>query len=295
MTSNNKSRPKLTEQNLSLDNLIGEYLAVSSIRSPALFRDFLPAGYQQTTLSSVPAEIRGVVVFAKVHIGMLITLYDDLADNPHYRNPRLLSELYALNVARDRVMPARFAGEERNVYELARYLFFSLARALEKFPHYDRLLIALRFDFEQFYCANRHAELISLVPEAANLEESRVLGPHNMGIVAAGTVDLMASREFEFSELGECRAIFLLGQRLGRISNLVHTLKRELAEGDLTNEICIAGREVPANIYQAKLLVEFKQKAKAIRRKKLRSFDTAGYSQGLEALHALHSALEGKI
>jgi hypothetical protein len=168
---------------------------------------------------------------------------------------------------------------------------------LETFPHYQTLLPALRFDIEQFYSCNRHSELMALIPSIRNLTESRVLGPHNMGIVAAGTIDLMASPAMDLAELGICREAFHLGQRLGRTSNLIYTLQRELREGDSTNEILISmqTRKSDETKYQSQLMREFAQHLEEIRAQEIGSFSSAVYADGFTKLHDLHASLLGEI
>src|SRR4051794_22798126 len=91
---------------LELGALVETYLGVSSHRSESLFRRFLPDGYRMTTIDSVDPAVFDTAILAKVHLGMLITLYDDLADHPRHRNAQLLSELYGLNIGRDKRTPA---------------------------------------------------------------------------------------------------------------------------------------------------------------------------------------------
>ncbi|MGZ3693091.1 MAG: hypothetical protein ACXWQO_02570 [Bdellovibrionota bacterium] len=284
-------------QDPRLLSLVKIYRETSAIRPELLFSKFLPTGYEQTTLSSVEPNLLQSVILAKVHLGMIITLFDDLADHPAHRNPDLLEELYGLNLEREIQPSYRFPNpsKERRTMELARYLFAQLRESLQSFPNYERLAPALRFDIEQFYAANRHSELLAQFPSAGNLTESANLGPHNMGIVAAGTIDLMASQGLVLSELGRCREVFLLGQRLGRISNLLFTLKREIAEGDTTNEILIAKPALSESEYRGLLLSEFENKATKIRSFSLETFHTGKYADGLERLHDLHSSLEGRI
>lgn len=276
----------------ALDKLVRTYMASSSIRPEILFRHFLPTGYRATTLSSVANEFHDWVLLAKVHLGMIVTLYDDFADNPERRNSRLLQELYKLNVDQDRSAPVHLSEEEQAVFELGRYLFSELTLLLKDLPHFDLLVGALRFDIEQFYSCNKYSELMSSLPVICNLEESRVLGAHNMGIVAAGTIDLMASPHLHASEIGKVREVLHLGQRMGRISNLVFTFNREISEGDATNEISISDNP---ESYRKSLLNEFTMKAAEIRSRVLKTFSTEKYADGLEELHGLHAALEGRI
>ena len=292
---------KSTGVKADLDTLISTYLAASSLRPELLFRHFLPTGYRLTTLDSVDNADLNTVIFAKVHLGMIITLYDDLADHPQHRNPDLLSALYQLNIGRDRPTPAHLSRQNRLAFELARHLFSQLRCVLEDFPYHQLLEPALRFDIEQFYACNRHSELMSTLPTVHNLTESQLLGPHNMGIVAAGTLDLMASPQLKMKELGQCREVFHLGQRLGRISNLIFTLQRELSEGDTTNEILISHSVHPdtpdfkGSPYPVMLLREFGEILKRIVSHKLETFHTPRYAEGFKAFHQLHASFEGAI
>lgn len=278
-----------------LEVLLKTYRTFSAIRPEVLFRDFLPTGYRLTTLNTVDEKFRDSAVFAKIHLGMLVTLYDDLADNPKYRNPQLLKELYKLNVGQDIEISTDLNEEETKTFELARFLFSQLTALLEKFSHYSQLLPILHFDIEQFYVSNRYSELMTDLPSMRNLTESRMLGAYNMAMVAAGTVDLMASSCLAMEELGACREVLLKGQRVGRISNLLFTLNREIAEGDFTNEILISDGSTDIEAYKLELLRELSEKLSQIQKRELNTFSTKQYAIGLMALHRLHENLEGRI
>ena len=283
------------ERQMDLVKLADIYLSVSALRSEILFRHFLPEGYRQTTLNTVPVHRRKSLVLAKVHLGMLITLYDDFADRPDLKNPDLIERLYTLNIEKDHALTGSFSLQEKRTFDLARFLFADLTEALFALPNYAQLKNVLKFDLEHFFLANRHAELIGELPQIRNFTEMQSLGPYNMGIVAAGTIDLMAAPNFAPQELGRCREIFLLGQRMGRISNLLFTLPRELAENDLTNEIllCIDGET--QRQYQSQLLRKFCEGFYQIRNTQLSTFSTKAYARGLVRLHRLHADLAGKI
>lgn len=281
-----------------IEKLICTYRELSDIRPPVLFRTFLPTGYRQTTLSSVDPQFLSSVIYAKIILGMIITLYDDLADHPLHQNPTLLSKLYLLNVCADCSLPLDLScNKERKNFELARFLFLELTKTLKEFPHFRKLKFVLQFDIEQFYSCNRYSSLVGIFPSCQNLTELRILGPHNMGIVAAGTIDLMAVEDLFFEELGACRKIFHFGQRLGRISNMIYTLQREIDEGDVTNEILTAMKEgvYSCGKYQKRLWKEFVKKQAQIRKQIIRSFNVSTYADGLVQLNHLHASLVGKI
>ena len=288
--------PSFSSHELPTESLVSHYLSIVKMRPEILFRYFLPLGYRRTTLSSVDLYSIESVVYAKLHLGMIITLFDDLADNPKFRNANLLAHLYQLNIEKEHVLPSTFSPASASIFQLASLLFKSLTRELKYFPQYEELKSVLSFDLEQFYLSNRYSEMLATVPATQNLQESRALGPFNMGIVAAGIIDLMASPKLSLKELGQCRKLLLLGQRLGRISNVLVTLEREQKEGDLTNEILIAKTSgIPVVDYRIRLHDEFEKKKKRIENTKLLTFDTKTYADGIQYLDSLHKNLKGKI
>lgn len=290
-----KSSSLLFEQRIN--GLISHYMSISQRRSESLFRHFLITGYKQTTLNSVSHFYFESIIYAKLILGMIITLYDDLADHPQHRNSLLLSFLYQLNIEKDPLLQIPLDTMGQDIYELACFLFSNLTMELKKYPHYELLKPVLQFDMEQFYLCNRHSELISSIPSCQNLHESSALGSYNMGIVAAGTIDLMASPSFHLDELGTCRTIFHIGQRLGRISNVISTLKREIDENDVTNEILIGSIEenVSQEKYQEKLKDEFSKKEKQLCSQNAKLFCTKKYADGFLKLHELHMDFIGRI
>ena len=113
----------MSEFNNAVESLIAAYMKANSLRPEVLFRQFLTTGYKHTTLNSVSSDLFNAAIYAKIHLGMMITLYDDFADHPQHRNPQLLSHLYQLNVGIDKPAPSSLAGQELKNYELARLLF----------------------------------------------------------------------------------------------------------------------------------------------------------------------------
>lgn len=253
----------------SVELLANKYERVLQNRDRRLFTEFLVRGYRQTTLESVPQELREQVVYAKVCLGMLITLYDDLADNPLYYNPKLLHHLYRLNLGELMLAPLGLSAQEQKIFQLARDLFTELELSLRCFVNYVSLKEILVFDIKQIFLANQYAELTTAHPTIRNLTESKAQGPYNMGMVAAGMIDLMASNNFKSEELGAMREMFIKGQRLGRIGNLLFTFEREKKEGDVTNEILLHG-----------------DGGKSLRQE---------FANGIRELYQLHACMEGVI
>lgn len=260
-------------------------------RNAELFVEFLPRGYEMTRLSSVDSRFRGMVQIAKLKIGTLITLYDDLADQPRFRNPELLGRLYRL--------PFESIAACAPVEAFAQALWREVMSAVAVLPWHRKLRPALEFDIRQFYSANRYSEMITDEPRLASVLENQAYLSHNMGMVLTGTIDLMASPGIRLEELGPIRSFLLRSQRAARLMNVVTTFERELRERDVTNEVLIEARaasEAPQIVLDARrselerLLDELEAEGKLIR-----SFDAGAYVDALRSLYALHLELEAVI
>jgi hypothetical protein len=278
---------------LEVNTLITHYHSHSPIRDPRLFSHFLVPGYKMTTLNSVSKSYEEKVLMAKLNLGMFITLIDDLADNPQFFNPKLLQHLYQLLPGRIPLCTPHLSKEDRATYELGKELITNLYENIRALPHYTKLISIFIFDLEQIYLANRYSELLNSHSDIANLKESQNYGHYNMGIVAAGMIDLMGCAFFELGDLGMARECFLSGQRMGRIGNLIATYPREERENDLTNEITIS--KIGYQAYTPKLIQEFARLKQEITQTKLSSFNTHDYAHSMQQLFELHMNLLGVI
>lgn len=287
-----KMMKTLTER---VEILASHYESVSTLRDRRLFTVFLVDGYKMTTLASVPTVNQDEVVYAKVCLGMLITLYDDLADNPVSLNPKLLKQLYRLNLGDCLEKTVSLNIEEERMYQFACLLFSELHESVRFLIHSDQMLDILIFDIKQIFLANQYAELMTSRPEIRNLHESKAHGPYNMGMVAAGIIDLMASPNFQMTELGKLRELLIQGQRLGRIGNLINTFEREQSEGDLTNEMMLHPDGVEAS--QTSLLNELSLGLAKMRelQNDVSSITIKNYAQSLSDLFQLHTVMKGII
>lgn len=263
-------------------------------RKAYLFNQFLLQGYQQTTLSSVSDGFFSEALSAKLHLGMLITLFDDFADHPSFIYPQLLDKLYMLpyfhrdQVGRDLEIEAENVFSN-NVLGLANSICEDMFKSLSGLPHYCRYSELFVFDLKQFYQCNRYFEELRKYPELKNLTEIQYHSSYNMGIVMAGMIDVMASPRFDFSELGLSRELFILAQRYGKISNNLTTFAREVEEQDYSNELFM--------VSEKELLNEQKTILKKMSAKKsgIKSFDTLKYIDSMKQLHALHEISRGEI
>lgn len=219
------------------------YRKVIPYRNDLLFTKFLPQGYRDMTIASVDEKFYANVIIAKCHVGMLITLLDDFADHPQYFNSALLGEIYKIPFHSESVNLEVLNTHEKEVLNLVKYLFQNIDENIQILPRYEEFKAIYQFDMQRFYQSNRFAELMMQYNEMVNSNELLQLRPFNMGIVIVGTIDLMASPDFDIKELGVVRHILHLAQRFGSICNNLITFEREWAEGDITNEIIVKGLE----------------------------------------------------
>jgi len=280
----------------SLEHIEESMSTIAPHRKPELFNEFLIQGYSALCLNTVPSSLTSETLRAKLCLGSLITLYDDFADRADMANPELLEMLYLLNFKN--MTPDKCSQlYPHNVLGFAQSLFLEMRCILKSLPNYSSLLDLLNFDLMQFYNANQYSSLLTANPEIHSSFENSLYGHHNMGMVMASTMDLMALPNFDPRELGAIREVFLLGQRMGRIFNILATHKRETAEEDVTSEL-------PQNL-NALSLARAKNKLKRkvtnikksilCRKNKIHSFSVEKYIVGLEQIETLHKKMEGRI
>ncbi len=297
-------------QSTVLKNTIAIYFSLVTHRNIKLFTQFLPQGYLYVTLSSVPIEHLANAMFAKLHLGMLITLLDDLADNPTYYNPDLLKEIHSI--------PIQLSNNPivvSDTYTLAHHLINQIMHHLHQLPGFYTLKNIFEFDLNQFYNANYYCSLLTAQPNLLNMTELRQLRPYNMGMVIAGMIDIMASPHFAPDDIGRARELLLLGQRFGSICNNIVTLQRELVENDITNEmiavIATSARMCLRDMTQTNMPMYIEKIAQIQQTlvnecdmilKQMNelatychSLDSARYSHGLQLLKQLHISLQGVI
>jgi len=265
-------------------------------RQEYLFNHFLLKGYQLTTLSSITDEFFPDVLSAKLHLGMLITLFDDFADHPNFNRPQLLDKLYQLpffhrnstNIALDEMTQTDCLFSNA-VIGLAINICEDMIKSLSSLPHYARYSELFVFDLKQFYQCNRFFESLRKYPELKNLTEIQYYSSYNMGIVLAGMMDVMASPNFDMTELGISRELFILAQRYAKISNNIITFDREISEQDYSSELLIVSEDHALKEQQMLL-----QKMIAMK-EKVKSFDAMTYIESMKQLHHLHEESRGVI
>jgi len=266
-------------------------------RQEYLFNYFLLKGYQLTTLSSVADEFFSELLSAKLHLGMLITLFDDFADHPNFNKPQLLDKLYDLpyfhrnpksGSALDDITQTDCEFSKAAI-GLATDICEDMIKSLSILPHYACYRELFVFDLKQFHQCNRYFEILRKYPKLKNLTEIQYYSSYNMGIVLVGIMDIMASPNFDINELGISREIFILAQRYAKISNNLITFDREINEQDYSSELLLVSENHA--LQEQKTLL---QKMLEIQ-DKLKSFDAMKYINSMQQLHHLHEESRGII
>lgn len=274
-----------------LANIEQNMSELAPYRKPELFNEFLVKGYTAITLSSVSEEKFSELLQAKICLGTLITLYDDFADRPSQSNPLLLESLYQLDFKK------YYVSHKSHVMHFANSLFKNIHEILSRQPHYQQLLEILNFDLKQFYSANQYSTLLTTNPYINNQTENRHYTHHNMGMIIVAMMDLMAIESIDFSELGAIREVLFLGQRMGRIFNVLVTRKREVSDGDITGELSTYKSEEEIALATHKLRQEICDLHKKIQsfETQITTFSVKKYLEGLVKVQKLHEAMEGII
>jgi len=265
-------------------------------RRPALFNEFLVKGYGAITLSSVSEEKFSELLQAKLCLGTLITLYDDFADRPTQYDPKLLEILYQLGFGSSTSIRT-LNPHDHHALEFGKSLFAEMESILSRQPHHRQLFGILNFDLAQFYSANQYSSLLMAHPYINNPLENRSYTHHNMGMIMAAMMDLMATEKIEFSEFGSMREVFLMGQRMGRIFNVLSTRSREALDGDITGELATCSNEQEIQISERNLRQEVRDLHDRILDfdNRITTFSVKTYLEGLMKVQRLHEQMEGTI
>lgn len=280
----------------TLNQIERNMVAFAPHRAPALYNRFLVQGYTAITLNSVSQDDFSDLLRAKLCLGTLITLYDDFADRPSQSDPQLLEDLYQLNFGGNKSL-GRLKHDHHPVLVFALSLFKEMETVLQRLPHYQHLNQILGFDLSQFYTANRYSSLVTANPFIGNPAENRAYAHHNMGMVLVSMMDLMASENLDLSELGAMREVFLMGQRMGRIFNVLVTRKREIMDGDITSELASYSSEHETAVAIKKLRQEICDLREKILTydSRIKTFSVKAFVDGLNQVQTLHEKMEGTI
>jgi len=226
-------RIKGTEVPTALRYWVGEYNKVGN-RDAFLWK-WCCEGARLTTLSSVDSAFLESNNVTKVLGVMVDVLMDDVADQPGER--AYLDELLRIPFSRN---PSSFAEFPNEMIEYARTtgrVFGAVLDRLRDYPRFDEFVDLLEFDYLQLMNAMRYSRMINENHQLMNLAEHDIYLPHNMHMMASGTIDLMCSPDLDAAEVGAVREVLWHAQCMGRIGNLLTTWRREINEGDFTSGV----------------------------------------------------------
>ncbi len=213
----------------------------ASRRRAELFLEFFPRAFRCTTLSSVNTDSYESLMLAKAMVASFIVICDDLVDDPRSRDSELFEALCSLPFEVEGASSDE--GGRCAATDTVRIMWKEIHVTLSAFPLYGALVDTFKFDLRQALNAIRYTGLVVKSPLLANEMECDRYSPHSMCMMVFDTMDLMATDDVLFEELGVIRALSCMRERMGRLSNALATLDREVLEGGLTSEICIAGLE----------------------------------------------------
>ncbi len=266
-------------------------LAIEKIphRNARLFQDFLPNGYRQFSIDKVEEKHKELVQLAKLQLGIFITYVDDYSDNPKLIDSDFINSIFSLaNQTEMKSTKHHFA------FDLKQDLFHTI----ELLPNYNSLKSIFSFDFEQLAQAFRYSLLLQDIPQLNNSKENRTYLSHNMGIVLALMIDLMAVENIKLYEMGEIRKFFFEMQEISRIMNVLMSFEREKKEFDPTSELLFQIESAnDLRINQMNL-----QKEKEIKLLNLKnnlpnisSFDSSKLFENFLKINELHNSFTGVL
>ncbi len=282
--------------NTTLNEIEETMSVIAPYRRSELFTQFLMKGYTAFTLDTVPQSRRTDLLRAKLCLGTLITVYDDFADRPTQADPLLLENLYRLNFGKYHLNKIENV-RNLSILNFAERLFVEIEEILKQMPNYNHLIEILRFDMLQFYSANQYSSLLTANPNLNNILEKTAYSHHNMGMILASMMDLIAIEDVQFSELGALREIFCMGQRMGRIFNVLATYKRELADGDITGDLSSLSGDLEVRLADCVMRQEVCTLQRNILKfeNQITSFSVLAYVEALKTVQNLHEKMEGVI
>ena len=192
-------------------------------------------GVRLTRLSCVDDSLRDANDVTKVLGVMFDVLLDDVADASDEAD--YLEQLIAVATSVHPVDFGSFSLEQRAYAGVASALWETIQSRAGQAPRYAEFRDLLRFDYLQLLNTMRYSMMLNQDVRLLNMAEHDLYLPHNMHMMASGTLDLMCSPEFDRSELGLVRECLWHAQCMGRVGNLVTTWERELKERDFTSGV----------------------------------------------------------
>ena len=108
---------------------------------------------------------------------------------------------------------------------------------IKKTPRFTELEEIFYFDISQIISGNYYDYLQRKYPNIINNTEGWIYPSQTMAAIMCCDLDLMCCPQFDMTEIGKIREIFLIIQKMARIGNWISSWKRELIENDFTSGI----------------------------------------------------------
>lgn len=280
-------------------------------RTSKQFLQFFRKGFEYTTLSSLDSSYHNSLIVCKTLLASFLTLCDDFIDVADLRDLDVFALLCKVPFERDTISYLSIDRSHHAVFDMAITFWEEFFSILSTLPRYNELKSLLRFDIEQMITGLQYSALLFQHPFLAHERESCIYQSNTMIMIGIGTMDLMGSPKFDIEELGLVRFLLSTRQRMGRISNVLATLPKEIQDRDLTNDILIIGLEEQLISHSefasldAEILLEkvspisqrLEKEWKCLHDeiyqtgKHLKSFDIDSFLEGAERLHQLYIGL----
>ncbi|MFT7583244.1 MAG: hypothetical protein ACI9MR_004930 [Myxococcota bacterium] len=270
-------------------------------------------GLRLTTLPCVDPSLAAHVETTKLLGVMFDVMLDDVADAR--RDDAFLAQLLHIPFTPSLVDREAIAHDDVAYFDFTARLWETIQSRASQLPRYAELADLLEFDYRQLMNCMRYASILGHDPRRMNVREHDLYAPHNMHMMISGTLDLMASPDFDMSEIGRLRSVLWEGQMMGRIGNMVTTWPREILAGDLTSGVFahaleeglllpdelhgfdpqVLGDQIRRAGIEGRLLSEWRgHRAKLVRvGDDLHSVDAGRYADGLDKLLHIHLASRG--
>lgn len=222
-----------------LVDIIDEYDARIGERDRYLWK-WIHRVLPEVTLSSVSADVRELVMDAKLAVSMYVVLLDDVGEkHQDLATMRAVSKIPFSNTG---VHPESGPVDQAAV-EVAERIWSRYEAMLVEAPRRGEFSDIFEFDLKQTVNAIEYSSLLNGNLEMANGEENWKYDCHNMMLFTYLNTDLMFSPTFQRDELGPLRQATLRAQKLARIGNWITTWEREIWEGDFSSGVIVYALE----------------------------------------------------
>lgn len=190
---------------------------------------------EETTLPSVPPQIKEQLVEIKFTGFLFSILLDDLLDER--REYALIEAASQIPFAKQPLNFESMNSASRDILRSLQTLWSDFYRQLKQAPHFQKLEKLFEYDYLQIINCLKYTSLLHRLPQANNSLAAKTVLPHSTHILINTTVDAMFSPGFEMNALGSIRQLAQIVQHMSHVINWVSSWKRELGNEDFTSGV----------------------------------------------------------